>query len=118
MVVRVAREWDAYRPVQMAQAEENEGRPFAASMAGTVFNYALLPFAIAGIVVLRKWRIDQWFLLVPAGIVTLTAALFYSLVRFRAPFEVCFVVLASSALVALIQRLRGGGASQPASPSL
>jgi hypothetical protein len=83
-----------------------------------VFNYALLPFAVAGIVILRKRRIDQWFLLVPAGIVTLTAALFYSLVRFRAPFEVCFVVLASSAIVALIQWVRGGGSPEPAHPAL
>jgi 4-amino-4-deoxy-L-arabinose transferase-like glycosyltransferase len=118
MLVRVAREWDAYNPVQMAQAEGNEGRPFAASIAGAVFNYALLPFAVAGIVILRKRRFDQWFLLVPAGIVTLTAALFYSLVRFRAPFEVCFVVLASSAIVALIQWLRGGGSPEPAHPAL
>jgi hypothetical protein len=114
VLVRVARVWDLYEPVQMAQAETGEGRPFATSLAGLAFNYALLPFAVAGIVILRRRRIDQWFLLVPAAIVTLTSALFFALVRFRAPFEVCFVVLASPAIVLVIRRLGGRAASEPA----
>ena len=111
VLVRIAREWELYQPVQMAQVEVGEGRPFVASLAGLGFYYALLPFALAGIVLLRRRRIDQWFLLVPAGIVTLVSALFFALVRFRAPFEVCLVVLAAPAIVLLIQRLPGQGAS-------
>jgi hypothetical protein len=105
VLARVAREWDLYKPVQMAHVEVGEGRPLAASLAGLGFYYALLPFAVVGIVILRRRRIDQWFLLVPAGVVTLVSALVYALVRFRAPFEVCLVVLAAPAMVLLAQRL-------------
>lgn len=113
VLVRIAREWDLYKPVQMAQAEVGEGRPFVASLAGLGFYYALLPFVVAGIVILRRRRIDQWFLLVPAGIVTLVSALFFALVRFRAPFEVPLVVLAAPAIVLVIQRLHGRSTSDP-----
>jgi 4-amino-4-deoxy-L-arabinose transferase-like glycosyltransferase len=105
VLARVAREWDLYKPVQMAHVEVGEGRPLDASLAGLGFYYALLPFAVVGIVILRRRRIDQWFLLVPAGVVTLVSALVYALVRFRAPFEVCLVVLAAPAMVLLAQRL-------------
>jgi 4-amino-4-deoxy-L-arabinose transferase-like glycosyltransferase len=105
VLARIGREWDLYQPIQEADVEANEGRPIPASLAGLGFYYALLPLGVAGIVILRRRRIRQWFLLVPAGVVTLVSALFYGLVRFRAPFEVCLVVLAAPALVLLAQRL-------------
>jgi 4-amino-4-deoxy-L-arabinose transferase-like glycosyltransferase len=104
LLARVAREWDLYKPAQMAQVETNEGRPYSASLAGIGFDYALLPFAVAGIVMLRRRRIDQWFLLMPAGVVTLVSALLIALIRYRAPFEVCLVVLAAPPMVFLVQR--------------
>ena len=106
VAARVAREWDLYEPVQMAHVEAGEGRPIVASLAGLAVYYALLPFAAGGIVIFRRRRIDQWFLLVPAGIVTIVSALFYGLVRFRAPFEVCLVVLAAAPMVLLVTSLR------------
>ena len=123
VLARVAREWDLYKPAQMAQVEAGEGRPFDASLAGLGFYYALLPFGVAGIVMLRRRRIDQWFLLVPAGVVTLVSALFFGLIRFRAPFEVCLVVLAAPPMVSLAQRIGRGsdaGASvrQPRRPAV
>jgi 4-amino-4-deoxy-L-arabinose transferase-like glycosyltransferase len=111
MLVRIAREWDLYNPVQMAHVETGEGRPVIASLAGLGFYYFLLPCAVAGSVILRRRRIAQWFLLVPAAVVTLTSALFFALVRFRAPFEVCLVVLAAPAIVLLLQRLGRHGPS-------
>jgi 4-amino-4-deoxy-L-arabinose transferase-like glycosyltransferase len=118
MLVRIAREWDLYEPVQMAQVEAGEGRPVVASLAGLGFYYFLLPFGVAGIVILRRRRIDQWFLVVPAAIVTLVSGLFYALVRFRAPFEVCLVILAAPAIVLLIERVPGLGASDRARSGL
>jgi 4-amino-4-deoxy-L-arabinose transferase-like glycosyltransferase len=106
MAVRIGREWDLYNPVQMAQVETPEGRPYMASLAGLGFYYALVPFAVAGIVMLRRRRLAQWFLLVPAGVVTLVSALVIALVRYRAPFEVCLVVLAAPALVQVAQGRR------------
>ena len=103
VLARVGRLWDFYGPIQMANVDANEGRPVPASLAGLGFYYALLPLGIAGIVIYRRRRIRQWFLLVPAGVVTVVAALVYGLVRFRAPFEVCLVVLAAPPLVLLGQ---------------
>lgn len=102
---RVGRLWDFYQPIQMADSDVNEGRPPPASLAGLGFYYALLPLGIAGIVIYRRRHIGQWFLLVPAGVLTLVAVVFYGSVRFRAPFEVCLVVLAAPPLVLMGQRL-------------
>jgi 4-amino-4-deoxy-L-arabinose transferase-like glycosyltransferase len=113
VVVRIAREWDLYNPMQMARVEASEGRPVLASMVGLALYYFLVPFAVAGMVILRRRRIPQWFLLVPAAVVTLISALFFALVRFRAPFEVCLVILAAPALVLLVQRLGQPGPFQP-----
>ncbi|HVC71851.1 MAG TPA: glycosyltransferase family 39 protein [Acidimicrobiales bacterium] len=103
--VRVARLWDLYAPVQMARLDVNEGRPVAASIAGLVIYYALLPVALVGVVVLRRRQRWQWPLLVPAGVLTLVAAVDYGIVRFRAPFELSLVVLAAVAVDAGWRRL-------------
>ncbi len=105
IVARIGRLWDFYQPIQEANVDVNEGRPVPASLAGLGVYYALLPLGCAGIVMLRRRRIRQWFLLVPAGAVTLVSALVYGLTRFRAPFEVCLVVLAAPPLVVMAQGL-------------
>jgi 4-amino-4-deoxy-L-arabinose transferase-like glycosyltransferase len=105
VLARVGRLWDFYQPIQMADSDVNEGRPPPASQAGLGFYYALLPLGIVGIVIYRRRHVGQWFLLVPAGVLTLVAAVFYGSVRFRAPFEVCLVVLAAPPLVLVGQRL-------------
>jgi 4-amino-4-deoxy-L-arabinose transferase-like glycosyltransferase len=111
VMARIGRLWDLYEPIQMADVDVNEGRPVPASLAGLGFYYALVPLGVAGIVILRRYRIAQWFLLVPAGVVTVVSALVYGSVRFRAPFEVCLVVLAAPPLVlgagALRRRMAG-----------
>jgi 4-amino-4-deoxy-L-arabinose transferase-like glycosyltransferase len=121
VLARIGREWDFYQPIQEADVEVNEGRPLPASLAGIGFYYALLPLGIAGIVILRRRGIRQWFLLVPAGVVTVVSALVYGLVRFRAPFEVCLVVLAAPPLVLfgqwISQRTNGArGSTEPGPP--
>jgi 4-amino-4-deoxy-L-arabinose transferase-like glycosyltransferase len=105
VAARIGRLWDLYEPIQMANGDVNEGRPVPASLAGLWVYYALLPVGIAGIAILRRRRIRQWYLLVPAGVVTLVAALVFGQVRFRAPFEVCLVVLAAPPLVLLASAL-------------
>ncbi len=117
VLARVGRLWDFYEPIQMADADVNEGRPVPASLAGLGFYYALLPLGVAGIVIFRRRGIRQWFLLVPAGVVTVVSALVYGLVRFRAPFEVCLVILAAPPLVLAAQsvgrRLRSARGPAP-----
>ena len=55
-LVRGGRLWDFYAPIQMARFDVNEGRPVAASVAGLVMYYGLLPAALLGVVVLRRRR--------------------------------------------------------------
>jgi 4-amino-4-deoxy-L-arabinose transferase-like glycosyltransferase len=102
VAARIGRVWDFYQPIQMADYDVNEGRPRDASLAGLYMYWALLPFALVGTVILRRRRMRAWILLVPAGVVTMTSALFFGLVRFRAPFEDCLVILAAPSLVLLV----------------
>jgi 4-amino-4-deoxy-L-arabinose transferase-like glycosyltransferase len=105
VLARVGRLWDLYQPIQEARVESNEGRPVPASLAGLSVFYLLLPLGVAGVVVLRRRRIRQWFLLVPAGVLTLVSALAYGLIRFRDPFEVCLVVLCAPPLVLMAEAI-------------
>ena len=104
MAARVGRLWDFYDPVVSAE-DTNEARPVNASLAGMAVYYLLLPVAVVGVVSLRRRRLTQWPLLVPAAVLTVVAALAYGLVRFRAPFEVCLVVLAAAGIDALATAL-------------
>ena len=106
VAARVGRVWGVYAPRQMASLEIGEGRPYIASLAGLASYYLLMPFAIGGIVVLRRRRLPQWPLLLCAIAVTAVAGLTYGLERFRAEFEVCFVVLAAVGLHGLAAGLR------------
>jgi hypothetical protein len=114
MAARVGRLWDVYDPIVSAE-DTNEGRPLNASLAGLAVYYLLVPAAVVGVVSLRRRRLTQWPLLVPAGVLTVVAALAYGLVRFRAPFEVCLVVLAAAGVDALVRAAgrRRGRHSRP-----
>jgi len=103
VAARVGRLWDVYQPLQMAADDVNEGRPQGAALAGLYVYWGLLPLAVVGALVFRLRRLRPWILLVPAGVLTLVSALVFGLVRFRAPFEVCLVVLAAAPLVLTAQ---------------
>jgi 4-amino-4-deoxy-L-arabinose transferase-like glycosyltransferase len=106
IAVRVARVWSIYRPFQMADLNVGEGRPKWASLVGWSVFWPLVGLAGAGIVILRRRKIALLPLLTPILIVTLIAAAFYGLVRFRAPAEVSIVVLAAVGLDTLVRRTR------------
>lgn len=101
---RIGRMWSLYRPFQMADLAVGEGRPKWVSLSGTVMGWALLGFAIHGVV--KLWRRGTALvpLVAPCVIVTLVAAVFYGLVRFRAPAEPSVIVLAAVSLDALFPR--------------
>lgn len=107
MLARVGREWSFYKPAQEAYIETGEGRPEAATNAGTIIYYGMLALGVVGVVIFRRRHIRQWFLLVPVPVLTLVAALVYGLIRFRAPFEVCLAVLAAPPIVIFFERLGG-----------
>ena len=102
--VRVARTWSLYDPASMIRFNENEGREPPVGWAGFVSFWLLVPFAVAGAVTLRQRRRTIWPLLSTVIVVTVVSALFYGLLRFRAPAEVALVVLAAVALAELQER--------------
>ena len=106
VLARIGRLWDLYQPIQEAHIESHEGRPVPASLAGLAVYYLMIPLGIAGVLIFRRHRIRQWFLLVPAGVLTVVSALVYGLIRFRDPFEVCLAVLAAPPIVLLAGAVR------------
>jgi 4-amino-4-deoxy-L-arabinose transferase-like glycosyltransferase len=101
---RVARVWSLYNPSQMAWLNQGEGRERVASWAGFAMYLALLPAAAIGAVHLHRRGVAVWPLLMTFVIVTLTALLFYGIVRFRVPAEVAIVVLAGAGIDAAWRR--------------
>jgi hypothetical protein len=95
---RVGRIWGVYRPFQLADFSVAEGRPKWVSLAGWAMFWPLLGLAIAGVVILRRRHISVFPLFAPLVLVTLVAAAFYGLIRFRVPAEPTIVVLAAVAL--------------------
>jgi len=106
VVARVGRLWNLHHPDQMVWLNTGEGRERWASWSGVWAFWLLLPSTVAGAVALRRRRVPVWPLLAPAVIVTLTAALFYGIVRFRLPFDVTMTVLAGVGVDAAWRRLR------------
>ena len=104
VAARVGRLWGVFRPIETARDNQFEGRPMWASVAGLVMFVPLAAFAAAGLVILRRRRVPLIPLVAPIVIVTLMAAMFYGLIRFRVPAEVSLVVLAAVALDALVAR--------------
>ncbi len=98
MVIRVGRAWSLYAPDQMVWYNLGEGRPRWASWAGFQMYWFLVPLAFGGGVLLARSRVPVWPLAGTVVVVTITAALFYGLVRFRVPAEVSLVVLAAVTL--------------------
>jgi 4-amino-4-deoxy-L-arabinose transferase-like glycosyltransferase len=115
---RVGRIWGVYRPFQMADFSVAEGRPKWVSLAGWAMFWPLLGLAIAGVVILRRRDVPLFPLVVPLLLVTLVAAAFYGLIRFRVPAEPPIVVLAAVALDAAFVRFGSRRARLPAYAAL
>ena len=110
--VRLGRVWNVYDPLQVP-----EGRSVRAEKLGVAMYAVLVPFAVAGALLLRHRRTELWLLLAPALLVCVTALVTYGNQRFRAPAEVSLVVLAAigagALLRALTARARASGGPAP-----
>jgi len=112
VAARIGRVWSIYAPGQMADYNQNEGRPVWASWVAFASFWVLVPFAVWGGVLLRRRKMPITPLVAQFVIVTLTAAAIYGLVRFRVPAEVSLVVLAAVAFDHVWTRRHG--AAEPA----
>jgi len=101
VAARIGRDWGVFRPGDMLEWNEREGRPSWVTVLGSVVYYPLLIGAMVGAVVLWRRRSWVWPLLVPAVVVTTGALLSYGQTRFRTPAEPSLVVLAAVAIVSI-----------------
>jgi hypothetical protein len=104
---RLGRLLDVYRPWgQGAFLASAEGRNVRAQRAGLLAYWLLLPFAIAGAILLRRRREPALLvLLAPCVLVVLVALATYGSTRFRFAAEPALVVLGAVAVDAVISSL-------------
>ena len=106
VAARVGRLWGLFKPGQTTALDWwLEGRGRAPSWIGLFAYYALLPFAIGGLVVMRRRKVPILPLLAIAAIATFAAALTFGVTRYRAPAEVALVLAAAMGIVAASRRL-------------
>jgi 4-amino-4-deoxy-L-arabinose transferase-like glycosyltransferase len=98
VAARVGRVWSLYAPGYMASYNRNEGREIWASWLGFATFWLLVPFSVAGAVILRRRKVPITQLVAQFVVVTVTAVAIYGLVRFRIPAEVSIVVLSAVAV--------------------
>lgn len=105
MAARVARMWDLYRPGQNIEMNAVvEGRGERPSQAGAAMYFLMLPFAVAGAVVLWRRRVPLSPLLIVPVSITVTAAATFGLTRYRSPADAVLVALAAVAITWLVGR--------------
>jgi hypothetical protein len=104
--VRLLRSFDFWSPASATRLEAGIGdRDITTYRAGVIAYYLLLPFAIAGAVIVRRRRLASLgILLAPVALVAVVSVLGYGTPRFRVPAEIPIVVLAAVALGALLDR--------------
>ncbi len=100
VAARVGRVWSVFRPFQMADFNQGEGRELWASYLALVGFWMMLPLAVFG------WRqldptVWRWPFVAMIVHVTFIGAAFYGIPRFRVPAEVALVVLAAVGLSTL-----------------
>jgi 4-amino-4-deoxy-L-arabinose transferase-like glycosyltransferase len=105
---RLLRSFDLWSPHSATRLEADIGdRDLSTYRVGVAVYYLLLPFAIAGAVILRRRGERLGFLLAPVALVVVVSILGYGTPRFRVPAEIPLVVLAAVALEAVVRARRG-----------
>jgi 4-amino-4-deoxy-L-arabinose transferase-like glycosyltransferase len=107
-LARVGRIWDVFKPGQTTTFDwTQEARGRVASWAALFVYYALVPFAIIGLVAMRRRRIPIWPVLVFFVIATFAAATTFGITRYRAPAEIALVLAAAIGIATSVAWLRG-----------
>lgn len=106
VAAREGRTWGVFRPFQQARFEQQwGGGPIGVYQAGVAFSWALVPFAVAGLLRLRASAVPLFPLISFLLVVAVAVAITHGMVRYRAPAEVSIVVLAAAGVDALLDRL-------------
>jgi hypothetical protein len=115
VAARVGRVWDVFRPIQNVHLNAfYERRGDAASWAVLIGYYLLLPFAVLGLVVMRRRRIPIFPMIAIAVAVTITVAFSFGITRYRSPVDVVLPVLAAVTIDALWRRRERSADALPA----
>lgn len=101
VATRVLRTWDFFQPRRMVRF--NEGRPVRMEQISLVAYWLLLPFALAGLLMLRRRREPIWILASPIVLVTIATVIGYGTPRFRHAAEIPLVVFGGVALTRLLR---------------
>lgn len=105
-VTRVLRTWGLFRPHQQINEAALEGRPMRWETIGTRMYWAVLVFAVAGLVVAVRRHVRVWPLLATMVMVSLSTLATYGNQRFRVGAEPALVVLGATGLIAGANALR------------
>ena len=105
---RVLRAFGLFRVSQQIDVESFEGRSRTWQWLGLVMWWLLLPFAIGGLVLMRRARERIWPLVSTVVAATISIVLTYGNQRFRIAAEPAVLVLAAVAIVQLCTRAAGG----------
>jgi 4-amino-4-deoxy-L-arabinose transferase-like glycosyltransferase len=107
VAARIGRIWGVFRPRQEVNFDiffERRGK--WPSWAGAYMYYALLPFAVYALVVMRRRRIPISPMIAIFALVTFTVALAMGITRYRVGADVALTILGGVAVDALILRFR------------
>jgi len=114
MAARVGRVFDVYRPFQNVEFNQFfERRGDVTSWAILIAYWSLAPFAIGGLVVLRKRRTPIFPFVAILVATTFTVAMSFGITRYRAPVDAIIPVLAAIGIAALWRRARPADAATP-----
>jgi 4-amino-4-deoxy-L-arabinose transferase-like glycosyltransferase len=107
VAARLGRTFGFFRPAQQTHIEAMERTsPLWVFQLGFVEYWALLPFAVAGVVLARRRRIPVYPLLAFVVVVLISVVPTIGSVRYRAPAEITLVILAAVGIDACIAALR------------
>lgn len=106
LLVRTARLFGLYDPIDQMRLEANEGRSYRWQVRGWVMYIVLLPLAAAGAHMMRHDRVKLGLLLVLVLHATLVGLLSYGNQRFRIAAEPAIVILSAIAIVRCVRQQR------------
>jgi 4-amino-4-deoxy-L-arabinose transferase-like glycosyltransferase len=118
VAARLGRAFDVYRPAQGVFLASAEGRDHRVEWLGVYMFWAMLPFGLAGAIVLRRRGQPLYILGAPFLLMLIMAAAVYGSTRFRVAFEpvlLTFTAVALDALWARVAQARSSRRSEAAS---